>query len=381
MKILRFLLVRVAVVAGILLLAEILFRAGLWEPVAKPESFAGTGITLKRELQALARSVDFVSLGSSRAQSGVDHALFAAEAAKIGATHVNLTMRGTHWMTFGVMVDWLQREHPEVKSGLLVTSVPEFLSVGNGTYELGIVYPFARFDEIPWLATHVPFDRSDPATYGAYSALFQYRADIRELLAHPRNRWNDLHSERLRASKGLFDFEADPHNLCAVPTKTVAACAAFQASNDGDRWIANQCKGFGTPPATRLDLRQSLAGEVPLPPELARAKELRSRQVRAIKWERRPIVVLLPVHRMLEDQFFPLGSHEWALAILKPLAEEGVIDLLDYTTLFDGTDDSDCRAFSDIYHQSTFGRAALMEKLLPEVQRRLYMATEKTGGR
>ena len=374
MKILRFLLVRAAVVGGILLVAESLFRVGLWELVAKPESYAGTGITLKRELRTLARPVDFVSLGSSRAQWGLDHALFAAEAAKAGATHVNLTMGGTHWMTFGVLVDWLQREHPEVKGGLLATSVPEFLAVGNGAYELGIVYPFAHVDEIPWLATHVPFDRGDPATYAVYSALFQYRADIQDLVAHPRNRWNDLRSERLPASKWLFDLAPNPHNLCAVPTKTVAACATFQASNDADRFVANQCKGFGTLPETRLDLRKSLGGEVSLPPEMVRVKELRSRQIRAIKWERRPIVVLLPLHRMLEDQFLPHGSHEWALAILKPLAEEGVVDLLDYTTLFDGADGTDCRAFSDIYHQSTFGRAALMQQLLPEVQRRLYMA-------
>jgi hypothetical protein len=119
-----------------------------------------------------------------------------------------------------------------------------------------------------------------------------------------------------------------------------------------------------------------LVGEVPLPPELVGVKELRSRQIRAIKWERRPIIVLMPLHRMLEDQFLPYGSHEWALAILKPLADEGVIDLLDYTTLFDGANGTDCRAFSDIYHQSTFGRAALMQQLLPEVKRRLYMAKE-----
>jgi hypothetical protein len=377
MTILRFLLVRVAVVAGMLLLAETLFRTGLWELAAKPESHAGTSVTLKQELQTLARPIDFVSLGSSRAQWGLDHALFAAEAVRVGATHVNLTMGGTHWMTFGVMVDWLRREHPEVKGGLLATSVPEILSVGNGTYELGIVYPFTRFDEIRWLATHVPFDQSDLSTYGAYSALFQYRADIQELLAHPRDRWNDLHSERLPASKWLFDLAPNPHNLCAVPTKTVAACASFQASNDADRLIANQCKGFGTPPETRLDLRTLLARDAPLPPEMTQIKELRSRQIRAIKWERRPIVVLMPVHRMLGDQFLPQGSHEWTLAILKPLVEEGVIDLLDYTTLFDGADGTDCRAFFDIYHQSAFGRAELMKKLLPEVKLRLYTAKEK----
>jgi hypothetical protein len=345
--------------------------------VAKPDSHAGTSITLKRELQALGRPVDFVSLGSSRAQWGLDHALFAAEAAKVGATHVNLTMGGTHWMTLGVMIDWLQREHPEVKGGLLATSVPEFLSVGNGAYELGIVHPFTRIDEIPWLATHVPFDRSDPTTYGAYSALFQYRADIQDFLAHPRDRWNDLRSERLPASRWLFDLAPNPHDLCAVPTKTVTACASFQASDDADRLIANQCKGFGMPPKTRLDLRKLSAGDARLPPDMAQIKELLSRQISAIKWERRPIVVLMPVHRMLEDQFLPHGSHEWTLAILKPLAEEGVIDLLDYTTLFDSADGTDCRAFFDIYHQSAFGRADLMQRLLPEVKQRLYMAKGK----
>jgi hypothetical protein len=374
----RALLARLAVAAGVLLTLELAFRAGIWEFVARPESHAGTSITLKRAVARLGRPVDFVSLGNSTAQYGFDHAQFAAAAAESGYTHVNLTMGGSHWLTLGVLVDWLEREHPELKGGVLATSVAAFQEAGAGAYELGIVYPFKRLGDQGRLSRHVPFSRADLASYGAYSALFQWRADVLDLVAHPLERRHALRSERLPASRWLFDVPALAHTVCAVPMDTVEACSSHQAANPQDALVVTLCRQFGAVRAARPGAGGPAAGATPAPtePELAWLKAQRVQQVKAIGWERRPLVVLMPLHHLLLDQISPVGAHARALSLLQPLVDEGRIELLDYTSLFDVPGGSDCRAFSDLLHLSAFGRAELMRRLLPEVRRRLYRQGE-----
>jgi hypothetical protein len=373
MKLLRPLLARFAVAAGVLLCLEAAFRAGAWELVAKPGSHAGTSITLKRELAKLGRPVDFVSLGSSMALWGFDHAQFSAAAARLGLTHVNLTMGGTHWLTLEVLVDWLRREHPELKGGVIAISALDFDKVGNGAYELGVAYPFKRFGDTERLSRYVPFTQSDLASYGTYSALFQYRVDLLDLIAHPRQRLGDLRSERLPASRWLFDMAPNPNTTCAVPTDRWESCVAHPPKDAAEAAVVSLCKSLGQPPALLPDIRGVAAGDVPIPPDLAQVKSRRVRQLRSIGWQRRPLVVLMPVHRLRLDRYYPVGTHAWALSVLQPLANEGVIDLLDYTALFDTPGGTDCRAFFDVFHLNAYGREQVMSLLLPEVQRRLYL--------
>ncbi|MBK7013819.1 MAG: hypothetical protein IPH43_15280 [Xanthomonadales bacterium] len=57
---------------ALLVLLELVFRLGLWEPMAKPTSHAGTSVRLKRMLlDAQLARIDFVTLGSSRPSSAL----------------------------------------------------------------------------------------------------------------------------------------------------------------------------------------------------------------------------------------------------------------------------------------------------------------------
>ncbi|HEU4665806.1 MAG TPA: hypothetical protein VFS55_17390, partial [Dokdonella sp.] len=66
------------------------------------------------------------------------------------------------------------------------------------------------------------------------------------------------------------------------------------------------------------------------------------------------------------------GQHEWALAILKPLADTGRIRLVDATGYFDGDPDGGCGAFFDYYHQNAQGRVRFTRWLLPQLAVMLY---------
>ena len=378
MRIVTFIFKRLAIIGSLLLFAEVLFRAGVWESVAKPDSHSGISVTIKRAINHLEKPVDTVLLGSSRAQWGLDHAMLMAAAHERGLTHINMSFGGTHWMTIGVLTDWLKRNRPEVQGGIIATSIAEFTSVGNGTHELGIVYPFSGFDDRAWLALHVPTDATDPATFGSYSALVQYRADIRDLVVHPLDRWRSLRVSRTGAN-WLFDLPANPDNSCTVPIRKQAACAAFVATTPAERVLVEHCKSLGPPPAQRGDLAgiEGSKSLLALSPEFMRLKQIRARQIREIGWKIPPLIVLLPVHKMLVDEFYPKGLHEWTLSILQPLADEGVIQLLDYTDLFYARDGTDCTAFFDLYHQSAQGRMKLMSQLMPEVRQKLFSRVEK----
>ena len=66
---------------ALLLAIESLFHTRLWERHAQPASHAGTSVRLKRALHdPVAKHIDFVTLGSSRPEYGIDHAALAARA-------------------------------------------------------------------------------------------------------------------------------------------------------------------------------------------------------------------------------------------------------------------------------------------------------------
>ncbi|HEU4663243.1 MAG TPA: hypothetical protein VFS55_04365, partial [Dokdonella sp.] len=231
---------------ALVLAVEALFLAGVWEPLAEPRSHAGTSVRLKRALRdpGVGR-IDYVTLGSSRPEYGIDHELLAAQAARRGRAHADLTMPGTHWTSVGVLVRWLEREHPEVRGGVIALSVQDLAFTYNGYYELGILQPFRRVDDLGWIAARIPFAMHDVASYGVVSALFAWRDDVRAFVADPALRreriaWQDAHAD---AHHILFGNPESHGDMCAWGVDSLAACDRLEAtSGDGDAGLRRQCR-------------------------------------------------------------------------------------------------------------------------------------------
>lgn len=359
----------------LVLLLEALFEAGVWEPLAQPASHAGTSVRLKHALTdpALPR-IDYVTLGSSRPEYGIDHALLAATAKRSGRVHADLTMPGSHWMTIGILARWLQREHPEIQGGIIALSIQDLMYAGNGDYELGIVYPFRRVTDIPWMAAHVPFRRDDIASYGTYSALFGWRSDIQEFVRNPSARRNTIDWYKAnRSSVDSLFANPEPHgDMCAFGVDALTACDKVEASTDPDRdGLKRQCKELRSFAANRHDYRAAMQHQ-PLPEFMQRARDLVQSQLRAMRWPRPPLVVLMPMPRMWERDVLGHGLHEWALAVLQPLVDEGRIRLIDATEFFGADGDAGCSAFFDFYHQNAMGRERFTRWLLAQIESVLY---------
>jgi hypothetical protein len=367
-----FLAPRIGCVVFILLLLEVAFRMGAWEPFAKPDSNAGIAIRVKQSVKALGpEKVDFVTVGDSRSVYGIDHERVAALAKSNGLTHINASVPGMHWMSTELMIRWLQSQAPNLKGVIIATNVASFSYNGNGDYELAIATPLATIHDLNWMALHVPFDRNKLVTYGSYSALFQYRADIADFLRNPVARIKGVAREHVLPTQGspLFQSHKVLSNICNTPTSSLKACSAATTSATNAGVVAS-CKSLAPEADNRPDFRDF--NNVDKWPHLAIVKKIRQNQLRALGLSRPALVVLMPVPKIWRDELLAKGGEEWTLSILRPLVDEGVIELVDYTHLFDSPDGAECSAFWDLYHQNAEGQQRLTDALLPVIDQYLY---------
>jgi hypothetical protein len=354
-------------------LAELAFRVGTWEPVAKPESSAGQSIQLKRAVLRHPAHVDVVTLGNSRAVYGLDHEGLAAAAREKGLAHVNLALPGSHWMSIKSLSDWIRKQHPEVRARLIAVSVTDFVYAGNGAYELGIVQPFRRWGDTEWVQNHVRFSSASLPTYAVYSSLFGYREDVQDLVRSPGGRWGSVRWWH-EHGRNLFEGPKVEKDSCRVDTSSLQSCVATAPGSltADDRIVVQQCKGLTGGAKYRVDLAPFLEEKSEPPAEVAAGRSVVRSYLSERAWKGRTLVVLMPTHHIWLDEVSARAVHAWALQTLAPLVAAGDIDLLDYTDLFNSRGGSDCRAFWDLYHQNASGRERLAALLLPAVRERLY---------
>ena len=368
----RFILLRAAGIAFIVFLLEAAFRMGAWEPFAKPDSNAGMAIRIKQAVGAIGpEKIDFVTVGDSRAVYGIDHERVAALAKSNGLNHINASIPGMHWMSTELMMRWLKAHALNLKGAIIATNITNFNYTGNGYYELGIATPLSTLSDASWMALHVPFEEKNLATYGSYSALFQYRDDIADLVKHPLQRLGQLRQHRQVYTGGvaLYQTQKINSNICSIAKLSIKPCAAEPASATNLTVVA-QCKSLVVQADSQLDYREF--DNAAKWPHLAELKKIRQSQLRSLGLSKPPLVVLMPVPRVWRDELLPKGSEDFALSILRPLAAQGVIELLDYTRFFDAPEGAECNAFWDLYHQNADGQQKLTDALLPVIQHKLY---------
>ena len=365
----RAILLRLLLPLAGLLAFELAFRMGAWNSMVAPNSHAGTTVRMRESVAAHAGDIDFVTLGSSRAEYGFDHRAIAKAAERLGYTHANLSMPGSHWMTVVTQTRWLRQERPEIESAVIGMSVQDMLWPENGNYELAIVQPLqpiASFDE----EFDARFVAGDLATFGARSALFGYREDLRAFLLAPRQRISELEWFRTNGRHQLFDGPHVATDLCGLPLSSVRACAEFRSEVPQFITATAQCSAQLSQTGSPGDFQSYATG--PLNEERQRLLELRQRQIRAFGWRRPPVLVLLPMTHLWARELMPSGADAWARRILQPLHDDGTITLIDLTTHFDRDGVTRCEYFLDIYHQNERGAQALNEVLLPQIEAALY---------
>jgi hypothetical protein len=352
-----------------LLLIEATARFGLWDRWLPPASHAGHTVRMRAAVDAHPDPIDIVTIGSSRAEYGFDHAAVAAAARTHGLVHANLSMPGSHWMTMVEQSRWIQAHRPEVRGVVIALSAPDMLWAHNGSYELGIVQPIR--DPLAISDTvRTQFVPGDLTTYGVYSALFGYRQAVQYAATTPRKWWEELVWFREYGKLPLFDGPHPQSDLCGLPIATVAECAAATPGVPEQQVPIDQCRGLL--PAVGRNPDWSGLTDDTLPDERRQLRDGFQAQIRAMGWQQPPVIVLMPITHLWRKDLSPAGMQAWAHLVLDPLAERGEIVLIDLSTEFDENGSTRCDYFVDLYHQNDRGAKALTERILPRFEQALY---------
>ena len=360
---------RIWIALVVMLAIDLVFQLGGYNRFASRESHSGTTLRTLSALNLRGRDqVDTVTIGSSVAVYGLDHARIAEAALARGHQHVSLALPGSALLTFRQWAQWLPKNAPKVHGGLMVLAPGDFQSLGNGSYELAIVAPIKSLTDGIWWQEHVPFARENLDTYGLFSGLALFRNDLQQLIANPLKRRSELRwwREHLRQSDYLSTQTVFDGNLCGIDLSSSDSCLAaskpammpeaeFQAVQQTCQMLKAQ--SLNVPDWTN-------AANVPA--ETRRVQSLRRGLIDELGWQNRAVVLVLPMHPMWETTRVK-GASSLMAEIYQPLAASGAVRFLNYQHIFEQAGVPSCEVFHDMYHLNRLGQKIVTDRLLPEL--------------
>ena len=360
---------RIWIALVVMLAIDLVFQLGGYNRFASRDSHSGTTLRTLSALNLRGRDqVDTVTIGSSVAVYGLDHARIAEAALARDHQHVSLALPGSALLTFRQWAQWLPKNAPKVHGGLMVLAPGDFQSLGNGSYELAIVAPIKSLTDGIWWQEHVPFARENLDTYGLFSGLALFRTDFQQLIANPLKRRSELRwwREHLRQSDYLSAQTAFDGNLCGIDLSSSDSCLAaskpammpeaeFQAVQQTCQMLKAQ--SMNVPDWTN-------AANVPA--ETRRVQSLRRGLIDELGWQNRAVVLVLPMHPMWETTRVK-GAGALMAEIYQPLEASGAVRFLNYQHVFEEAGVPSCEVFHDMYHLNRLGQKIVTDRLLPEL--------------
>lgn len=352
----------------LLLAAEAFFALGGWEPLVEPSSYAGYATRVKTRFatvqtrEAKAGST-FVTVGNSLPLLGLEHPKLDANARAYGARHYALAIPGSHLTMLRAQTAWLGRHDKAVKGLVIGVGIRAFYAPTLGYYELPAVMPFRTLDQIPDLMEAFAISAAEPRSLGTFSALVNYREDVAAFLRDPKGRFKTLAWDRRQTIDDVLLFEALPDtNICPIDTSTPGACLASIQNLGQDKSAPGSLR---VNEVNRLCTRAARKRQPPVKDAaIAVMRQAWSDLLTPLSQSHRVVVVLMPTHPLMRQYRLPENLHDAAASTLKGLEKQGVISLLDLTTLFDEADHPPCYYFQDLQHAAAAGRSAVTDEVV-----------------
>jgi hypothetical protein len=351
---------------ALLLSLELIVSWGFYEPFVEKESHSGSSIRIKRALKELGyKNVNYVTLGDSRADVGLNHATILQTSQQLGQRHISIAIPGSHFITFKIASDFLHADLSNLKGVLFAVSSSTLLTTFNGYYELGIIQPFRHLKKYDQVLRNMRFQIHNAESYGTVSSLFQYREDIKHLIFHPRRRIRSLFVEKPPWEKILAHGKWSDFDMCSVNLETPEVCSnsieqviKSAATVNMPHDVIDHYRRIQTICTTYKNKMSLPEGE-----QIGQVKNSWTELLHSLKFKKMPIVVLLPDSSFIEKYSLPSGTNEWALSILKPMVEKNEIILIDFRKRFKSEDE--CRYFCDPLHLNSLGMETITRELLP----------------
>lgn len=359
----------------ILLCVELFFQSGLYEPLVKRESFVGKTIQAKQAVSTIGSSrVNFVTLGDSKARLGLNHTELLRASQGHGLLHINLSINGAHLLAYKKMVEWIRKDFPNVKGVFIGVNAHAVIGEFDPVYELPVIQPFRRLGDFIEVERRIPFKANELDTYGTYSALFLYRKDIKDFIKNPLKRIEGLYSQQPPWGAVLAGENMTEFNLCFLDLSTPEACVrssrniiSYYKNSSGLEEYEDMMKScsewVGRTPASDKSIYEQIKK---YEGSITRSwKEL----FESLRFDVRPVVVLLPEHSFVRRYVVPGGTVPWVRSMLKGFEDEGLIDLIDMSDRFI---DGECRYFADVEHLNRVGMQDVSRDIVPVLEEKFY---------
>ncbi len=346
----------------LVLLVELMLRTPASALLQSGGSHTGRSLQLQSALRARGERLNVITIGSSIAEYGVDHEALGEALRAQGLEYASLAMPGGHLLTMRTLTRYAQEQLPELRAAVVLIALTEFESIGNGSYELAIAQPWLRIGDHRWVSEHVPLDRAEPSTLGSISALAGYRHHAQFLTRSPKRLAKALKWwRRPSIDERLWVTGRSSDSLCGMDTSSLAACLDPTRPLDQNLTsVATANTARATCTHMHIDGGQGdwrghdLEAESPI---FRRMRELRQQQLRELPSHAPPLLVLMPVHPLWEQERLAVGVRDWVTQIHAPLVARGEIRMLDLSRMFEGPGMRTCEYFRDMYHLNHAGQA------------------------
>lgn len=347
----------------LLLLIEALLRAGWYDRIVSPLSFMGN--TLKR-LEAFEKfgmeRIDWVTLGDSKMDWGIDHGLLRAARAEDDINHLRFSMPGSNFLSTHSMAEWSLDHLPQLQGILLGLYEHEFIALGNTKKEFKITWPFKEY----WRLGQFKYfkKRHMSKLWLSQWAFYNYAGDIKNWLSNPLKRQR-MHENRDSQWLKELDFLRDmPGNLCHFDLSSLATCidsaSHFKATNQVPETAVSPYRKCANPKAKKRLMRQQYATKtIDLAPHLTKWRYLFDR---ILQRQKQLTLLLLPENEFFAYMSKPSNTHELVDGLIKEYQDNPHFKVIDLRDLF--AHEQQCLYFRDTLHFNNKGIQRVTQALI-----------------
>ncbi len=353
------------VLLGLFLITEIMLRVGWYDKWVKPESFLGdVTYRLKAiESQGLDQ-INWITVGDSRVDWGINHQHVAALRQKQGLVHTRMSFGSANFVSIQTTIDWSMANMSSLQGVMLGISENGFAHYSYMNKQYKVAWPFKAFMDFDNYRPLHPYDEWLRHFYSL--AWVTYFADIKAFINNPKFRFNRIrYANRKGSIDAILNFKKEvKDDLCAHPLKTIDDC--IQSTRvidhtvtelDGFSFIHRSC----STPIAKLRAAKNL----PVPPVKNQAQLIKNWTTlidHVLQQNKDFVLLLLPEHESHDYIYKPQNAGIITQQIIAAFDDHPNFKLIDLRDLF--ADKKSCQYFGDPTHFNNAGIDLVNQALL-----------------
>jgi hypothetical protein len=344
---------------------EIFFRSGLYNRFLEPNSLMGNSYNQISVIKKFGfNKVDWVTLGDSKTDWGIDHGALKDAQKKNNTNHFRFSLAGANFMSLQSGAEWSLDYFKNLKGIMVGMYEHEFVRYSNSSKEYKITWPFKYY---------LDFDRFDYFNNSNFkidviqkSALYNYFPDLQDLLTNPVGRLKMIETAGRRWELSINFVRKSNRDLCEFDISNLASCVA----------MANQFKGkaipggFGTAvkncrrktSKNRLKNKKWLTDSINLNPHLKNWTYLFDK---ILEKDKKLTLLLLPEYEYFEYMGKPSNAYKLVDKLILKYSGNSNFELIDLRYLFNKN--NECNYYSDTLHFNSKGVKKVTEAIISKL--------------